>query len=209
MEPMETVEAAYGDALEGSGVTFREAEARLLEGGGEAASFLRERAGTAEGALASLVTHALLARVEEGGALSRALADLEEMRRKALRTAAGGPSPAFVSGFLETGYGPGLAPLMAAYLYKLWTVWPGWMTAGVALYVGEQGGPEVSDALLPMALATRDPFQREVAARALALTGDPALAARLEAVVAEAPDDLRPEVLASADDIRRRIEAFA
>lgn len=202
-------EQAYHDALASSGTAFLDAERRLLEGGGEALALVRERAEAEEGAARRLVARALAARLEQGGPLSRALADLEEMAAEGGRTVRGGPSPLYVKSYLVKHYGPAVAPLLAAYLERLWPVWPGWMTAGVAVYVGEQGGPEVSDALLPLALGTPDPFQREVAARALKLSGDPGVAAKLETAVAAAPEASRREVEEAAGEVRRHMDAFA
>lgn len=202
------IEQAYRGAQEGVGTAYLEAERRLREAGPDALPFLRGRVEEEETGPAALVARALLERVAGNEALAGALADLERMARKAAHSVAGELQPAFVYGWLKKHYGPAAAPLLAGYLLKLWEVWPGWMTAGVAMYVGEQGGPEVSDALLPLALQTPDPYQREVAARALALTGDPAVPAKLEALVAEAPEDARPALHAAAEDVRRRVDAF-
>ncbi|HYH79694.1 MAG TPA: hypothetical protein VEX86_07845 [Longimicrobium sp.] len=201
------IEQAYRDALASSGAAFLAAERRLLQAGGEALALVRARAEAEEGADA-LVARALAARLEQDGALARVLAELEAMEHEGARTVQGGPSPLYVYSYLKKHYGSTVAAGLAAYLMKLWPAWPRWMTAGVAMYVGEMGGPEVSDALLPLALGTPDPYQREVASRALALSGDPAVAAKLEALVAAAPPADRPELHAAAEDVRRRVEAF-
>jgi hypothetical protein len=129
------------------------------------------------------------------------------MAADAARTVMGAPSPIYVRGYLKKHYGAEAAPHLAAYVLKLWPVWPGWMTAGVAMYAGEEGGPQVGDALVALALSVADPYQREVAARALVRSGDPGLHEKLEAAVARAPEPLRDEVRAAAEDVRGRIDA--
>lgn len=209
MEHDEAVlEKAYDDALAASGAAFLRAERRLLEAGEAGEALLRARAAEEAAPLASLTARALLARTRADAAVSLALGELAEIQRDAAGTVMGAPTALYVYSFLKKRHGAAAAADLAAYLNKLWPVWPAWMTAGVAMYVGEQGGPEVSDALLPLAIATSDPYQREVASRALALSGDPAVGDKLRALAAAAPEPVRTEVQAAADDVQARITAF-
>jgi hypothetical protein len=170
-------------AAAGSGAEYVEAERqlrrRLASGLADAEASVRQGQQSPD-PVVRLLAEVVLGAHDPGMAQDHA--NLEKLfvnlPAHAARTPLGDPVPSAFASLLKRGYGNRATKFLALRLVKE-PDWPSWQAVGALLYLQEQKDAAVTAAILRYATLTPAPDRRDLAVKALAGSGDPALASKV------------------------------